>query len=242
MRVVAHVVPVVGDRLDVVVRVRVEVRAGLPLVAAALNDVVQVRDDAGRAERLAVVVEVDAPRVARALGEDFELVPRRMIAPDAGVERHALVVGRARLADARVREHAVAAVEPAVRAPDEGVERLVRVLVGPAVEQDLRLAVGHVVAVAIGNEQQVRRRADPHAAEADFQAAHQVQPLGEHRALVELAVAVGVFEDQDAVAALALRRADRILVRLGDPQPAAVVDRHRDRLLHVRLGGEHASP
>ena len=33
------VVAVVGDRLDVVVGVRVEVLAGLPLVAAALDDV-----------------------------------------------------------------------------------------------------------------------------------------------------------------------------------------------------------
>ena len=47
----------------------------------------------------------------------------------------------------RVREDAVAAVEPAVGAPDEGVERFVRVLVAPAVEQDLRRAVGLVVAV-----------------------------------------------------------------------------------------------
>ena len=44
-------------------------------------------------ERLAVVVEVEAPRVARALGEDFEHVPRRMIAPDAGVERDPLASG-----------------------------------------------------------------------------------------------------------------------------------------------------
>ena len=73
--------------------------------------------------------------------------------------------------------------------------------IAPAVEQDLRLAVGLVVAVLVGNEQQVRGRADPHAAEADFQAADEVQPFDEDGPLVERAVAVGVFEDQDAVAA-----------------------------------------
>ena len=78
----------------------------------------------------------------RAVGEHLEDVPRRMIAPDAGVDRDAVLVRRARLADARVREDAVAAVEPAVRPPDERVERLVRVLVAPAVEQNLRLAGG----------------------------------------------------------------------------------------------------
>ena len=50
-------------------------------------------------EGLAVVVEVEPPRVAGAVGEDFEHVPRRMIAPDAGVDRGALVVRGAGLAD-----------------------------------------------------------------------------------------------------------------------------------------------
>ena len=72
VRVGAEVVAVVGDRLDVVVGVRVEVRPGLALVAAALDDVVEVRDDAGGQERLALGVEVDAPGVARAVGEDLE--------------------------------------------------------------------------------------------------------------------------------------------------------------------------
>ena len=47
----------------------------------------------------------------------------------------------------------------------------------------------------------MRGRADPDAAEADFQAADQVQAVGEDLARVEPAVAVGVLEDQDAVLA-----------------------------------------
>ena len=65
------------------------------------------------------------------------------------------------LADAGMREDAVAAVKPAVRAPAEAVKRLVGIVQPPAVEQDLRRAVGSVVAVAVGNEQQMRRCADP---------------------------------------------------------------------------------
>ena len=147
----------------------------------------------------------------------------------------ALRVGRAGLADVRVGEDAVGAVEPAVGAPGERVERLVRVLVAPAVEQDLRRAGRVVVAVLDRNEQKIRRGADPDAAEADLDAADEVQVLDEDLPVVETSVAVGVLEDQDAILALAFRRAHRIGVRLDDPQPAAVVEREGDRLHDVRL-------
>ncbi len=66
-----------------------------------------------------------------------------------------MVIGRAGLADARVGEDAVAAVEPAVRAPGERVQGFVGVLISPAVEQDLRRAVGPVVAVLVGDEEEL---------------------------------------------------------------------------------------
>ena len=55
---------------------------------------------------------------------------------------------------------------------------------------------------------------------------------------VEPAVAVGVLEDEDAVPGLVVGDATRVGVGLGDPEPAAVVDRHRDRLDDVGLAGE----
>ena len=76
-------------------------------------------------------------------------------------ERDALVVGRARAADAAGGEDAVAAVEPAVGAPLEAVEDVVLGLGGPAVEDDLGLAVGHVVAVLVGDEEQDAGRSRP---------------------------------------------------------------------------------
>src|SRR5437762_9414527 len=55
---VAGVVAVVGDCLDVVVGVGVEVLTGLPLIAGAGDDVKDVRNDAGRGEEVAVLVVV----------------------------------------------------------------------------------------------------------------------------------------------------------------------------------------
>ena len=61
------------------------------------------------------------------------------------------------LADVGMREYSVAAVQPSVRSPDETVQRFVPVVDAPAVEQDLRRTVRHVVAVGVRNESQIRR-------------------------------------------------------------------------------------
>ena len=116
-----EIVKVVGDVVDVGVGVGVEMVAGLPQIAAALNDVEAVRDDTRLDKHLAVVVEVEAPRVAGAVGENFKDMLGRMITPDAGSDRCALAIRRSRFADLRMREHSVAAVEPAVRPPAKGI-------------------------------------------------------------------------------------------------------------------------
>ena len=89
-------------------------------------------------------------------------------------------------------------------------------------------------------KQQLRRAHHPHAAVADLDAGEHLHVVGEHLARVEAAVAVLVFEDEDAVAQaeVELLAALGVGVVLGDPQPPARVPRHRDRVLHVRLGGE----
>src|SRR5215831_18527987 len=68
---VADPVAVTGDGLDVGVSVWLVVVPRLPLVATTLADVEQVRDDAAGQEGIAVIVEVDAPRVAGPVGEDL---------------------------------------------------------------------------------------------------------------------------------------------------------------------------
>jgi len=76
-----------------------------------------------------------------------------------------------------------------------------------------------------------RRR--PHPAEANLEAADEIQPFVEHRAFLERAVAVYVFENENAVRAFPFELLFRIGVGLGDPEPAAFIDGESDRLLHV---------
>ena len=208
-------VRVIRDRLDVVVGVGLEMLTGLTLVAGARQHMVKVGDHAGRDEHIPAGVEIEAPGIARALGEDLELPRAGVEAPDAGVDLPALLGRRTRLADHRVREDAVAAVEPAVGPPGEAVQGLVRVLHRPTVEHHLGLA--RTVLRVLRDEHQFRRGADPHPAVADLDAAHEVEPLEEDGALRVAAVAVDVLEDEDAVAALALAALARVGHALDDP-------------------------
>src|SRR5688572_20427978 len=98
-------------------------------------------DDAAGDEPVALAVEVETPRVARALGEQLENLRLGVVAPDAARELIGLAVARA-LYLRRV-EDAVHPVEPAVGAPDEVVGQLVRVLAAEAGEQHF-LRVGAV--------------------------------------------------------------------------------------------------
>ena len=177
-----------------------------PPVAAAVGD-----------EHVTVVIEIDPPLVATAPRKHLELVPHRMIAPDAGVQANPLAGRRAGLADERLVEHAMIAVKPAVRPPCQAVRRLVRVLITPAVEQRYRIAVRHVIAVAVRNEQQMRRGAKPHATETHLDAADEVQFFGKHRSFFKCAISIGVLKNHHAIAALANWLALRITVGLNHP-------------------------
>ena len=230
----ARVMSVVGDRLDVVVGVGIEMLTSLTLVAGAGQDMVEVRDDAGRVEEFPTGVEVQTPGIARAFGENLEDVAGGMEAPDAGVDLLALRLGRARLAHDRVGEHAVVAVEPAVGTPDEAVERLMRILEAPAVEQHDRLA-GLVVSI-LRDEEEFRSRADPHAAVADFDARDEVETFLEDRDLGVRAVLLHILQDQDAVGPLPFRTLLRIAHAFHDPEAPAFVEAHRDRLNDLGLG------
>src|SRR4051794_26629908 len=98
-----------------------------------MDHVEEVGDDAGGEEPLAALVEVQAPGVAGPLGDVFEGGGRGVIPPDAAVDGRAFLLGRAGLADVGGLGDAVAAVEPAVRAPRQAIDHVVPALPRPAV-------------------------------------------------------------------------------------------------------------
>ena len=209
--------PVVHDGADVAVNVGVEVPAALPVVDASGYDVEEVGNHAGGDEDLALGVVVDAPRVAEAVSHDLEALLRRVVPPDAAVdvdsigfekvrrERIVVAVDRLvgpRLADLGRGREPLQAIEPAVRSPVEAVDRLVAVPDAPTRQQDLGLVrVGYVVAVAVGEVEEVGRRADEDAVEADRQRCRKRDALREDLDAIGFAVAIRVLQDQDSAVA-----------------------------------------
>ena len=124
----ARVVGVIGNRLNIVVGERIEMLAGLTLITGAGQNVVKVRNHAGRIEEFAAGIEIQPPRIARAFGEHLEDLASRVEAPNTRINFHALFVGRTWAADDGMREDAVVTIEPAVGPPDKAVQSLVRIM------------------------------------------------------------------------------------------------------------------
>jgi hypothetical protein len=141
-----------------------------------------------------VRIEIEAPGVAAAVAEQLEAVRDGMVAPDALLEGDAAYLG----GDGAP----LAAVQPTVGPPGERIGDGVGILHAEALEQHLRVAVGHVVAVAIGIEEEVRHLQDKDAAMAERDAAGEIEVLDEVPGFGRPTRVVETFEDGDAVCPL----------------------------------------
>ena len=97
--------------------------------------------------------------------------------------------------------------------------------------------VGPVVAVAVGHEQQIRRRPQPQATKAHGDGGGEGDPLQEHRTRVGVAVVVGVLENQNPARAVAREApATRLVVAvLRNPHPALGIPAEGHGLTDHRL-------
>src|SRR5262245_61435222 len=137
--------------------------AALAMVIAGLDQMPQVVDHASADEKAALGIDRYAPGIARAFAEELELARLRMDAEQR--TREAIGVAVVALHGGRI-EHAVEAVEPAVRAPGERVGQLVRVGAAETSDDDFRLA-GRFTIGAFFIEEDVRGVGDPDATVAD---------------------------------------------------------------------------
>ena len=219
------------------------------VVAVVLRPVMSITEDlADRAESPgtaavgheegAVGTVVETPLIGSAVGVDFEVVSDGMESPDAGLEIDAFFLGSARLADEGIVKNAVTAVKPAVVAPKKRVWRFVRVPEREAVEKDLGWAVGFVIAIGIGDEEEFGSAGREDASVADFEAADEVEIVGEDFVGFERAIAVLVLENDDAIAGFFVGASPRIGEGFGDPDAAPAVEGESDGLAELRFAGD----
>ena len=143
-----------------------------------------------------------APGIGERVGdEDLEVEAVRLVTEHAGIDQPDGAVG---CLDLAVVEHALLEVERAAGSPGESGNRVVAVLGAEAVQDDL-VTVGHVVAVGVLDEHQVRLLGHVDTAVAEFEAGRYVEAAGEHGVVIGPAVAVAIFEDHDLVVGLLVR-------------------------------------
>ena len=108
----------------------------------------------------------------------------------------------------------------------------------PPGRQDLA-HVCFVIAVGVLEKQKIRgmRNNDPTARKS--QRSWDIEPIGKHGHLVALTVAIGILQNFNRVVALAVGGdLVRIVNRLRDPKPPALVPGEADGVDDVRLAGE----
>ena len=112
---------VLGNGLDVIINMGIKMLSSLSMKAPALHNVPKVWNYAGGNESLSSIIKVYPPWVTSTPAKHFEFFLGGMVAPHASVDALTFAIRCSGFADIAVGEHAVAAVEPAVRAPGEAV-------------------------------------------------------------------------------------------------------------------------
>ncbi len=224
-------------------------------VVAELHDVVDAH------AFVAVVVVVGLPQGAEAIDGDFPVVAEvpgehlDVAAIELAAEDHALLVGAVVLIGAL---HAVdvgdevavlvaelfagvakVEVEAAIGAEVEGVDAVVVLCAADLGEHEL-FAVGFVVAVVVDEPEDVVAAGDEGfvAEHADAVGAVHVRALMEDGGFVGLGVAIGVFEDEDAVALGAFAVVLAVVDDFADPHAATRVDVDAGGAAHHGLAGK----
>ena len=132
---------------------------------------------------------------------------------------------------------AVATVIPAIQAPAEAVEEMLRISLGEAVEQD-RPAIRLAVAIGVFGVKDFGHAGDDYAILPARQASGIGKVVEEDRDLVVDAIATGRLEDLHATATdFSVALVEGVVGHLNDPQSAAGIPVDVDRVLDEWFGG-----
>ena len=147
---------VVSRLFNQLVGVRVQVDAIHALNMRPWNCVPQVADHRVDDEHLAMLVEIEAPRVCHSMHNGFDGSMLGMISPDTCIDVDPLRIASAWFANIAGRLDSVASIEPTIGSPLETVgwcmpdDSIIE-----AIEDDLGWTIGNIVAICIRKEKQL---------------------------------------------------------------------------------------
>src|SRR5690606_28839640 len=96
---VTHPMHVIGNRLDIFESVWIKMLSGLAVIPRPRDDMEHMRNDTNCGKSMAVVIEVQTPRVTGSLRENLKYLSCWMVTPDASIDFYSLCFRGSRLAD-----------------------------------------------------------------------------------------------------------------------------------------------
>ena len=210
-------------------------------------------------EQPAGSVELNPEGIPSPLGEDLVAPRRRVVAPDALPGRNDRRSIRPGATDAAGDRAPLGGVEPAIGPPAEIVGDRVGILDAEALQMDDRIAVGLIVPVGVGIEEEVRRLENPQTGGIEREARDEAQSIDKNTMFFGDPVAVGILVERDPIETAVMvgrggrhlvvdasqegvaadhrqPRRLRVLDELGHPDPAPGIPLHREWLTDRRFG------
>ena len=210
---VSRSMTMVDDGANIAVYVRIEMLPALAMINAALDDMKCMRNYTGRDKHLALGVIIDTPGVAEAVSNHLKTILYRMIPPyppvyvDAlsfenvfrkGIAMFVDLLSGIRFVNPGRGGKPLKTIEPAVRSPMKAVERLVAIPDAPTRKKNFDVVqVGHIVSIAIRNEQEVGRRTKKHAVESNRERRRKRYTFHKHTAAISHTIPIRVLQNEN---------------------------------------------
>src|SRR6185503_12842064 len=134
-------------------------------------------------------IEFESEGVSTTLGEEFKDAVFRMVPPnDLAFEINALALIEAGPFYARTDTRPLCSIQPPVRSPAQRIRGRVRVFQSEPGEVHRRIAIGHIVVVAVRPKNQIGRIEHPNTSAAALDGGDHVEAVEEHFVGLEGAV------------------------------------------------------
>jgi hypothetical protein len=230
----------IGGLLDQLIGMRIQVDTVHTFYVRSWDNMPEVADNRVDDKHLAVLIEIESPRIGHSVHHIFDGAMDGMVSPDTGIDLDALRVARAWFADIAGRLNPVSSVEPTIGSPFETVGW--RVTNDPfieSIEHDDRRTVGNVIPVSVGKEKKIWQADSPNPSVAHFNAGQFASIVPKDSSLIVFSIAILIFKNDNAIPLIsveATRSTTCPTIVLCHPKATSFIGGNRNRILDVGFG------